>query len=460
MTTTLIQQLSALLPPGGILQGEDVSQRKAGIWRDDLIDAQAILRPQTTEQVSAILKICHGAGQTVVTHGGLTGLVAGADSRPVDIVLSMENMNRIEEIDETGRTMTVQAGVPLQAIQEAAENKGLLFALDLGARGSCTIGGNVATNAGGNRVIRYGMTRTQILGLEAVLADGTIISSMNKMLKNNAGYDLKQLFIGTEGTLGVVTRLVVKLQTAPSSHNAALLAVNNFNDVVTLLNTIDGQLAGSLSAFEVLWHNFYRLVTTAPALAKPPLAEYPYYVLLDTLGADQQRDQQDFQRVLEHLLETGLICDAVIAKSQQERDNLWALRDDVEQVFRYGPAMIFDVSLAIADMEHYVSEVLAQWNTYFPDGHFFTFGHLGDGNLHFVACVGEDTEQAREKIETALYKPLGAIKGSISAEHGIGLEKKAYLQWCRSHEEMALMKTLKRAMDPTGILNPHKVFDL
>ncbi len=460
MTATLIQQLSAMLPPGAILQGQDVSQRKAGIWRDDLINAQAILRPQTTEQVSAILKLCHAAGQSVVTHGGLTGLVAGADSRAEDIVLSMENMNLIEAIDETGRTMTVQAGVPLQVIQEAAEQKGLLFPIDLGARGSCTIGGNVATNAGGNRVIRYGMTRVQILGLEAVLADGTVISSMNKMLKNNAGYDLKQLFIGTEGTLGVVTRLIVKLQTAPSSHNAALLGLNSFADVVTLLNTIDGQLAGSLSAFEVLWRNFYQLVTTEPALAKPPLADYPYYVLLDTLGADQQQDQLDFQRVLEQALETGLICDAVIAKSQQERDKLWALRDDVEQVFRYGPAMIFDVGLAIENMENYVSDVLKQWNQHFPDGHFFTFGHLGDGNLHFVACVGEDTEQAREKIETALYKPLGAINGSISAEHGIGLEKKAYLHWCRSNEEIALMKTLKQALDPQGILNPGKIFDV
>lgn len=460
MTTALIQQLSAILPPEGILQGQDVSQRKAGIWREDLIDAQAILRPHTTEQVSAILKACHDTGQTVVTHGGLTGLVAGADSRAEDIVLSMENMNRIEEVDETGRTMTVQAGVPLQAIQEAAEQKGLLFPLDLGARGSCTIGGNVATNAGGNRVIRYGMTRAQILGLEAVLADGTVISSMNKMLKNNAGYDLKQLFIGTEGTLGVVTRLVVKLQTAPTSHNAALLALNSFDDVVRLLNTIDGQLSGSLSAFEVLWQNFYQLVTTAPAIAKPPLADFPYYVLLDTLGADQQQDQANFQRALEQVLKTGLICDAVIAKSQQERDKLWALRDDVEQVFRHGPAMIFDVSLAIEDMEHYVSAVLANWNEHFPDGHFFTFGHLGDGNLHFVACVGEDTEQSREKIETALYKPLGAINGSISAEHGIGLEKKAFLHWCRSSEEIALMKTLKQALDPRGILNPGKIFNV
>lgn len=459
MTLSLIQQLSEILSPGGILQGLDVSQRKAGIWRDEQITAQAIVRPQTTEQVSEILKVCHQAGQSVVIHGGLTGLVAGADSRPEDIVLSMECMNRIEEIDENSRTMTVQAGVPLQSIQEAAEHRGLLFPLDLGARGACTIGGNVATNAGGNRVIRYGMTRAQIVGLEAVLADGTIISSMNKMLKNNAGYDLKQLFIGTEGTLGVVSRLVVKLQTAPNSHNAALVALRSFDDVVTLLNTIDGQLAGSLSAFEVLWRNFYQLVTTEPAQSKPPLADYPYYVLLDTLGSDQQQDQQRFQSVLEQALENELVCDAVIAKSQHQRDKLWALRDDVEQVFRHGPAMIFDVSLAIVEMENYVDSVIAQWTEDFPEGHFFTFGHLGDGNLHFVACVGEDNEAARTKVETALYKPLGAINGSISAEHGIGLEKKAYLNWCRSDEEINLMKVLKNAFDPKGVLNPGKIFD-
>ena len=185
MTAALLQKLLAILPSGGVLQGQDIRQRKAGIWSDDLITAQAILRPKTTEQVSAILKACHSVGQRIVTHGGLTGLVSGTHSEDTDIVLSMENMTQIEEIDETGRTMTVQAGALLQTIQEAADQKGLLFPIDLGARASCTIGGNVATNAGGNRVIRYGMTRTQILGLEAVLADGTIISSMNKMLKNN-----------------------------------------------------------------------------------------------------------------------------------------------------------------------------------------------------------------------------------------------------------------------------------
>jgi FAD/FMN-containing dehydrogenase len=459
-TPALIDQLSRIVGPNGILLGEEINERSAGIWRDDFVEAQLIVRPKNTQQVADILKLCHQHQQTVVIHGGLTGLVAGADSTRQDVVLSMELMNGIEEIDEAGRTMTVQAGAPLQAIQEAAEQKGLLFPLDLGARGSCTIGGNVSTNAGGNRVIRYGMTRAQILGLEVVLADGTIISSMNKMLKNNAGYDLKQLFVGTEGTLGVVTRVIIKLQTTPTSHSVALLGMQNFNDVISLLNTIDGQLGGRLSAFEVLWHNFYQLVTTEPAKAKPLLPDYPYYVLLDTLGADQQQDQRLFQNILERALEKGLICDAVIAESQQQRDSLWALRDDVEQVFRYGPAMIFDVSLAIVDMERYVELVLNRWREYFPNGHFFTFGHLGDGNLHFVACVGEDNEEARNKIETALYKPLGPINGSISAEHGIGLEKKEFLSWCRNEEEIKLMKTLKQALDPSHILNPGKIFDL
>jgi FAD/FMN-containing dehydrogenase len=457
--STLIGELSQLLGSGGVLTGDDVSNRSAGIWRDDTIKARAILRPRTTEEVSAVLSRCHQAGQSIVTHGGLTGLVEGAIARPEDLVLSLERMNGVEHIDTRGRTMTAGAGTPLQVIHEAAEAADLLFPLDLGARGSCTIGGNISTNAGGNRVLRYGMARGQVLGLEAVMADGTVLSSMNEMLKNNAGYDLKQLFIGTEGTLGVITRAVLRLQPAPRSHQAALVACTDFDQVVGLLTELDADFAGSLSAFEVMWPDFYHMVTSERSGNTRPLNDYPLYVLLDTLGGDPERDKERFVEVLGHKLESGVIVDAVIAQSEKEIAELWKIRDSVSEVFQYGPSMLFDVSLPIAAMEDYERQVMAQWRTDFPEGHFISFGHLGDGNLHFAASVGEDNANNRKLIETTLYQPLAAIGGSVSAEHGIGLEKKSWLASCRTDTEIAMMKTLKQTFDPAGILNPGKVFD-
>ena len=224
--SSIVEELEAITGPGGVLSGDDVSSRASGIWRSDSIAAKAIVRPQTTEEVSQILRLCNEKEQSVIAHGGLTGLVESAITSPDDIALSFERMNQIEEINTTERTITVQSGTILQTVQEAAENAGLFYPLDVGGRGSCTIGGNIATNAGGNRVIRYGMARDMVLGLEAVLADGTIVSSMNHMIKNNAGYDLKQLFIGTEGSLGIVTRVVLRLREQPRSNETILVALS------------------------------------------------------------------------------------------------------------------------------------------------------------------------------------------------------------------------------------------
>jgi FAD/FMN-containing dehydrogenase len=456
----LLDLLEQKLGSGGVLRGTDVSSRSAGIWRPDTIAAAAILRPRTTSEVSQVLALCHQHQQPIVTHGGLTGLVAGALTQPDEIVLSMELMNHIEELDSTGRTLTAQAGVPLQAIQDAAAEADLLFPLDLGARGSCTIGGNMATNAGGNRVLRYGMARNQLLGLEVVLADGSVVSSMTKMLKNNAGYDIKQMFVGSEGTLGVITRVLVRLQPAPCSHQVALVACADFVAAIRILNHLDAAFGGTLSAFEVMWPEFYALVSDAESGCRAPLGEYPLYILLDTLGSDPARDKAQFENVLGELLEQGTIADAVIAQTGQEGADLWALRDNVEQVFRFGQPYLFDVSVPIADMDLYQQQVLATWHSEFPDGHFYVFGHVGDGNLHFCASVGGYNDAIKERLEQGIYGPLQAFSGSVSAEHGIGEEKKAWLASCRSEGEIALMHTLKRTLDPLAILNRGKVIDI
>jgi FAD/FMN-containing dehydrogenase len=456
--TDLLRQLKSLLGEAGVVEGAVATEMAHSNW-SRLGTPRAVLRPGSTTEISRILAFCHEASQPVVAWGGKTGLVEGANADGA-FALSLERMSRIEEVDPAGGTRTVEAGCILQTIQETADAHGLFFPLDLGARGSATIGGNISTNAGGNRVIRYGMTREMVLGLEAVLADGTVVSSLNRLLKNNAGYDLKQLFIGTEGTLGVVTQAVLRLRPRPGSTAVALAAVDSFPALPRLLRHVERGLSGGLSAFEVMWEDFYRLVTTPPARGRAPIAyAHPYYVLIEQLGSDEASDIALFERVLGAALEDDIIADAVVAKSQAERSAVWSLRDDVAQCMRNAPIFTFDVSLPIVEMENYVADVrgrlLKRWN---ETTSLMVFGHLGDCNLHLIIGVGDGKPDTRHAIEEIVYGALEGRSGSVSAEHGIGLEKRAYLHLSRSESEIALMRQLKRALDPRNILNPGKVF--
>jgi FAD/FMN-containing dehydrogenase len=422
------------------------------------MEAAAIVRPRDTDEVSRVLALCHQARQPLAPQGGLTGLVEGARTRSHEIALSLELMNRIEELDEAGLTMTAQAGAPLQAVQQKADAAGLLFPLDLGARGSATVGGLIATNAGGTRVIRYGMMRSLVLGLEAVLADGTVVSSLYPAIKNNSGYDLKQLFIGSEGTLGVVTRAILRLMPRPRSQNTALLGLNEFRQLPLLLRELGSSLGGSLSAFEVMWNEFYTLVTTPPARQRAVLPQtFAFYVIADALGSDPETDAARFEKALLGAVEKGFAADCVVAMTAAERQGIWAMRDDVDQFHQFRPWFGFDVSLPIRHMEAYVTEVRSKLDASWPGNRCFVFGHMGDGNLHLNIHVGPGDGDARRSVEEIVYGGLAGRQGSISAEHGIGLEKRAYLKSCRTREELALMKTLKRALDPEGILNPGKV---
>ena len=454
--SNLIEALQTLLGDKGVLTGQALAEKLIPHGTP-----AALVRPQTTAEVAEVVKLCQEAGQGIIPYGGLTGLVEATASDQSEVAISLERMNQIEEIDVESRTMTVQAGVPLQVVQEEADKADLLFPLDIGARGSATIGGNVSTNAGGNRVIRYGMMRDQILGMEVVLADGNVVTSMNKIIKNNTGYDLKHLFVGAEGTLGIVTRIVLRLRPKPKSQQMAFVAVNTFSQVTRVLNLLDGALGGSLSAFEVLWKDYYKLVTSPPAEGRPPLAhDYEYYILVEALGGDSQSDEERFLSVLTRAMEEGTVVDAVVAQNQGERNAMWAIRDDVGQVAQNWPIFAFDISVPLNNMESYLIALRAELDDRWQDNTCMVFGHLGDGNLHIIVGMGERSAEAKKAVEEVVYRGLPERGGSVSAEHGIGVQKKAYLGMSRSADEIALMQMMKTALDPKGILNPGKIFSI
>jgi FAD/FMN-containing dehydrogenase len=414
--------------------------------------------PRTTEQVSRIMAICNEDGLPVTPQGGLTGMAGGGVPLVPSLLLSLERMRAIEELDPAGRTITVQAGVVLEAVQQAADAADFFFPLDLGGRGTAQIGGNASTNAGGNRVLRYGMMRELILGVEAVLADGTVISSLNRMLKNNAGYDLKHLFIGSEGTLGVITRLVLRLFPKPRSACTGLVAVRDFPALLALMKEANASFGSTLSAFEVMWPDFYQLGTTGLGRTPPIPHGHGIYVLIETLGTDQESDDARFETVVGTLIEDGLAVDAVVATSSKQRGDLWAIRDSPGEWPKvYWPQIGFDVSLPVGKIGDFAEHARTLLSDRWPDVQIVTFGHLADSNLHLSVRLGRDEPWPVYEVEEAVYAAVGEWGGSISAEHGIGSLKRDFLRFSRTPDELALMRLLKTSMDPKGILNPGKV---
>lgn len=458
--SNLIEKLKNIVGPSGFREGGELDARYFKDWmaaRD--IAPALLLRPENTQQVSRILAACHQEGQPIAPQGGMTGLVSAAAPMEGEIALSFDRMKQVLEVDPLTSTMTVEAGVELQTIQEQAEANGMLFPLDLGARGSCTIGGNLSTNAGGNRVIRYGMTRDLVLAVEAVLADGTIINGIHKLRKNNTGYDLKQLFIGSEGTLGIITRAVLKLSPKPNSQAVGFCGLENFDKVTSLLVHCQASLGANLSAFEVIWNNTYRLIDEKVLHVKVPLADvYPFYVLVESMGANAERDLELFLSTLEQASQEQVVADAVIADSDSKISNLWAVRDGAAEVMGIGYMHAYDVSLDIADMGFFGEEVERRLRAKWPDAVLGLFGHIGDGNVHIIINVGPDTKSLHLEIDEVIYTLIQELHGSISAEHGIGTMKKQFLPFSKSDEEISLMKALKHTLDPKGILSPGRIF--
>jgi FAD/FMN-containing dehydrogenase len=462
MSEDFIDELHNALGKGAVLSGGDIDARyHHDIAGNPVPRPRAVVRPKTTEDVSMLLRLCHREGVPVTTQGGMTGLVRGALPNPDEIVLSMERMNSVEEVDASAGVAIAQAGTPLQKLQERVEQDGLMFPLDLGARGSCTIGGNISTNAGGNRVIRYGMMRDLILGLEVVTADGTVLKGLRKYIKNNTGIDLKQLYIGTEGILGVVTRAALRVFPAPAERQVALCALPSFGQVITFLKLARKSLGGELTAFEAMWNAYYRhTVERVKGVAGPLPTSHPFYVLLEASGNDPERIHADLEKLLETAMGDELILDATLSTSNASAAAIWRIRDssvELGRSFPYTARMGFDISLAIDRMEEYADTLDARVKAIDPQAFTIVMGHVGDGNLH-PSVYHEHTPDKRDEFEKLVYDLTGEFGGSISAEHGIGILKRPYLKMSRTEEEIETMRALKRALDPKNILNPGRIF--
>lgn len=455
--TTILDELRALLGDRGVLTGEDVSSRSCDPFRNVPPLGGIILRPETTLQVAEILKICSRYEQHVVTHGGRTGVAGGAYAGKDEIILSLERMNKIIDICPRTQLAEVEAGVAVETLQMAAAELGLVYPIDLGSKGSATIGGTIATNAGGNRVIRWGMTRQNVLGLEAVLADGTVVSAMNRLLKNNTGYDLKHLLIGTEGTIGIVTRAVLKLVPAPTSQFVAFVSVANHDDLLALL--LRARRLLTLSAFEVMWPDYYDLVVASGTGRRPVDPGQGAYVLIEAMGYQEELDRQSFDAFLQEAYEAGLIVDAVNAMSQQQVADLWRVREAAEIIVReMSPFVSFDISVDIRAVEDFIKTATAALCVRFPKIKTATFGHLGDNNIHIAAHVGPETVQFEHEIEQIVFDVLKQFGGAITAEHGIGQMKCAFLADHKSAGEMTMMRRFRHAMDPEKRLNANVLF--
>lgn len=459
MPAKLHEQLHSLLGPSGFVTEPDLLDRYATDWsKYTVLRPIAMVRPSDIAQLARTLALCNAAKQRLVIQGGLTGLCGGACPASGEIALSTERLNVIEALDEHDLTLTAQAGVTLERIQQAAAGANLEFPLDFGARGTCTVGGFLSTNAGGNSVIRYGVARNLVLGVEAVLADGTIVSSMNRMLKNSTGYDLKQLFIGSEGTLGVVARAVLRLFPPQRDVATAWIGTESFEGVVRLLRAARTELEGGPSAFEVMWNDYVAAALRCLPQLKPPLNDAPpFHVLLEYSNAAGGAGTA-LERLLEHAVEQGDVTDAVVPQSVRETDQLWLIRDGASEIMpRLKVPLIFDVSMPLERMPEYVDAVTRVMQGACPDGARYYFGHLGDGTLHML-IEGRYPERKEELIGKIL-EPLKGIGGAVSAEHGVGIAKKAFLSLTRSSVEIELMRSLKAQLDPNGILNRGRVFD-
>ena len=463
MNSDVLAELKTIVGPKGFSEDPADIAPHLVEWRSKYKGrASLLLKPATTAEISAILTLCNETSTAVVPQGGNTGLVGAQIPFDDEVLLSLSRLNRIRALDATGSSMIAEAGVVLAAAQHAADENDLLLPVSLASEGSCTIGGILSSNAGGVNVLRYGMAREQVLGLEVVLADGRVLDMLHTLRKDNTGYDIKQLFIGAEGTLGVVTAAALKLFPKPAMRCTAFVAVADVAAATTLLARLQAATGGMVNAFEILPRAGLELVLAhIPGTKDPFHAPSPWYALCEVSGMAAL--QSAFETALEKILSAGIASDAAIATNHTQRAALWKLRESMSEAQKKeGYSLKHDVSVPVAAVAEFIAKASTAVQTAMPGARPMPFGHLGDGNIHFNIQAAKGADMAHflarwDEIARIVHDIVRGFGGSFSAEHGIGVMKRGELKRYKSPVEIDLMRALKRTLDPKNILNPGKL---
>ena len=464
----ILAALHAIVGPAYVVTDAGDMEKHERDWRGRYRGATScVVRPGNAAEVAAVVRHCRAAGLAVVPQGGNTGMSGGAlpPATLANVVLCLDRMNRVREVDPAGNTMTVEAGCTLAAIQEEAEKARRLFPMALGSQGSCQIGGNVSTNAGGTAVLRYGNTRDLVLGLEVVLPDGRIWDGLRALRKDNTGYDLKHWFIGAEGTLGVITAAVLKLFPRPRDRQTAFVAIPNVMAAVELLAMARDRSGDAVTAFELMPRIGVEFVTRNVPGATDPLAQaYDWYALLELSGGAAPGELRPMlENMLEAAMAAGLVLDAVLAESDAHAKAIWRLREELSDAQKpEGGSIKHDISVPVSKMPEFIEQATRVALAVVPGARPVAFGHIGDGNVHFNLSQPPGADRAAfldqwETVNETVHDIAASLGGSISAEHGIGRLKRAEIRRYKSPVEMELMQRLKTALDPAGIMNPGKV---
>ncbi|KAJ9659473.1 D-lactate ferricytochrome c oxidoreductase [Coniosporium apollinis] len=444
---------------------EDIEPFNADWMRKYRGHTKLVLKPGSTEEVSKILKYCNDNMLAVVPQGGNTGLVGGSVPVFDEIVINLQRMNSIRSFDEVSGILVADAGVILEVADNFLAEKSHIFPLDLGAKGSCQIGGNVATNAGGLRLLRYGSLHGNVLGIEAVLPDGTIVDDLSKLRKNNTGYDIKQLFIGGEGTIGIITAISILCPQRSPAINAAYFGLESFEKCQQAFREAKSQLSEILSAFELMDGRSQKLLHKASGRKLPLEGEHPFYCLIETSGSNSDHDSEKLEAFLEHVMGEEIVSDGVVAQDQTQIADLWACREGVPECLgHWGGVYKYDLSIPIGQMYALVEETRERMNRAgligdsdeYPVVDVVGYGHMGDANLHLNIPTRRFDKKVEKELEPFVYEWVAKRNGSISAEHGLGIAKKAFIGYSRSETMVRLMKQIKELYDPKGIMNPYK----
>jgi len=460
---TILTALENIVGEGRVLTDEDARQRYGCDWtRVYTPEPVAVVLPGSVEQVQDVVRLAGREQLAIVPSGGRTGLSAGAVARNGELVLALDRLNRIEDFNPVDRTVRCGAGVVTEQLQQYAGEQGLFYPVDFASSGSSQIGGNISTNAGGIKVIRHGMTRDWVAGLKLVTGSGDLLDLNRGLVKNNAGYDLRQLVIGAEGTLGVVVEATMRLARPPQNLAVLVLGVPDMAAIMAVLSAYQGQM--ELSAFEFFSELALQKVVQHQGLQRPFDTPAQYYALLEFEQPDDQAMEQAMN-LFEHCVEQGWVLDGVVSQSVAQAESLWRLREDISETISRWTPYKNDISTLISLVPNFLAEVEAVVNANYPDFEIIWFGHIGDGNVHLNVLKPDDLpmddfQQRCGEVSKWVFEIVQRYEGSISAEHGVGLLKKDYLQYSRSEIEIAIMRQIKLAFDPSGIMNPGKVFDL